>query len=322
MGARHRGGRRSACPKAHGIPAHRTAPGKGRAGSVIQGDQTGIYPLRAWLCKHPLPHTPVHQRIRAFEGCSWTTRDSYHRREKPGKGCIPHPPDRRGPVLRSDGFPRPPLGLHGQEEHARRRPSTRGVRGLRSLGSGGAGRQPRLLRALRPPAPRPGVRRDGRRRRPRRARLQGDGPGQPGVRRADAGHPPGAPGHRPHPLLDHRRLPLGERPAGVQDQRRRRRDRPGPQRQPHQHGRPGRVAGPGGAGRRRRRAAAEQRHRRDGRAAGPRGRPVAGGGDRPHHAPPRGGVLAGHHGRADPLRGAGPPRGPARCASASCPGAG
>ena len=66
----------------------------------------------------------------------------------------------------------------------------------------------------------PGVRRRCRRR-SRRARLQGDGPGQPGVRRADAGHPPGAPGHRPHPLLDHRRLPLGERPAGVQDQRRR-----------------------------------------------------------------------------------------------------
>jgi hypothetical protein len=43
IGARHRGGRRSACPKAHGIPAHRTAPGKGRAGSVIQGDQMGIY---------------------------------------------------------------------------------------------------------------------------------------------------------------------------------------------------------------------------------------------------------------------------------------
>ena len=42
------------------------------------------------------------------------------------------------------------------------------------------------------------------------------------------------------------------------------------------------------AGRRRGRAAAEQRHRRDGRAAGPRGRPVAGGGHRPHHGPPRG----------------------------------
>ena len=170
-------------------------------------------------------------------------------------GTSEHPPARRDPVLRSAGFPTPPLGPPGQEEHARRRPSTRGVRGLRSVGSGGAGRQPRLLRALRPPAPWSGVGRHGRRRRPRGARLQGDGPGQPGLRRADAGHPPGAPGDRAHPLLDHRRLPLGERPAGVQDQRRRGRDRPGPQRQPDQHGRPGRVAGRRGRRRRRRRRA-------------------------------------------------------------------
>ncbi len=233
MGARHRGGRRSACPKAHGIPAHRTAPGKGKAGSVIQGDQTGIYPLRAWVCKHPLPRTPLFISDYGPSGRNaflLTSRPASTATSGSGATIGWLPPT-------AAGRPAEP----GQEEHARRRPSTRGVRGFWSLGSGGAGRQPRVLRAVRPPAPRSGVGRHGRRRRPRRARLQGDGPGQPGVRRANPGHPPGAPGHRAHPLLDHRRVPLGERPAGLQDQRRRGRDRPGPQRQPHQHGRAGRA---------------------------------------------------------------------------------
>ena len=52
---------------------------------------------------------------------------------------------------------------------------------------------------------------------------------------------PGRPVHRAHALLDHRVDHLGERPAGVQDERL---ARPGPraQREPGEHGRPGRGA--------------------------------------------------------------------------------
>jgi hypothetical protein len=55
------------------------------------------------------------------------------------------------------------------------------------------------------------------------------------LRRGHAGHPRGAPGHRPDPPLHDGRLPLGGRPAGVQDQRRRGWDRGRPQRQPRHH---------------------------------------------------------------------------------------
>src|SRR4029453_19454251 len=44
-----------------------------------------------------------------------TTCVSYHRHEKPGKRADPHPPVRRSLVLRSGGFPRPPLGPSGPE---------------------------------------------------------------------------------------------------------------------------------------------------------------------------------------------------------------
>ena len=69
------------------------------------------------------------------------------------------------------------------------------------------------------------------------------------------------PGHRPHPLLDARLLGLDGRPARVPPGRPGRL-RPRPQREPHQHRRPGRggrdAAGAGG-----------HRQRRGGRAAGP-----------------------------------------------------
>ena len=50
-------------------------------------------------------------------------------------------------------------------------------------------------------------------RRQRHARLQGARPRAAGLRRGDAGRPAGPPRHRPLPLLDHRLLHLGERPA-------------------------------------------------------------------------------------------------------------
>jgi hypothetical protein len=58
------------------------------------------------------------------------------------------------------------------------------------------------------------------------------GAGERSTRRGHPGHSPGPPGHRPHPRLHHRQL--GDRPAGVHDQRRRREDRSRPPWQPHQ----------------------------------------------------------------------------------------
>ena len=85
---------------------------------------------------------------------------------------------------------------------------------------------------------------------------------------------PGAPGHRPHPPLLHGRPALGERPAGVQDQRRRRQDRGRPERQPDQHRRAGRAPDSAGiAPWLVCSAPGHQRCRRDRRAAGP-GRPT------------------------------------------------
>jgi hypothetical protein len=85
---------------------------------------------------------------------------------------------------------------------------------------------------------------------------------------------PGTPGDRPHPPLLHGRLVLGARPAGVQDQRRRRQDRGGPQRQPHQRRRAGRAPDSAAiAPRLACSAPGHQRHQRHRRAAGP-GRPT------------------------------------------------
>jgi hypothetical protein len=85
---------------------------------------------------------------------------------------------------------------------------------------------------------------------------------------------PWAPGHRPPPPLLHARVALGARPAGVQDQRRRRGHRPGPQRQPHQHRGAGRAPDSAGIAPWLAPAApGHQRHRRHHRAAGP-GRPT------------------------------------------------
>ena len=70
-----------------------------------------------------------------------------------------------------------------------------------------------LLRPLRAPAPRPGERRHRCvRRRPGR-RHEGHGPGQPGVRRAEAAGAGGPHGDRPRPLLDHRLHRAGATPS-------------------------------------------------------------------------------------------------------------
>ena len=64
-------------------------------------------------------------------------------------------------------------------------------------------------------APGPGVGRHGGQRRRHGHRGQGHGAGGHRLRRAQALGPAGAPGHRPHPLLDPRGVGLGRRPAGV-----------------------------------------------------------------------------------------------------------
>jgi hypothetical protein len=166
------------------------------------------------------------------------------RSRRSGSGCSPHRQALSPAPVLSEG---PGIGVGDaepvsicvplpnspfREDQLRCRPSARG-RGLRGLGAGATGRHPRVLRALRAPAPRPGVGRHGRRRRLRHARVPGDGAGERSVRRGHPGHSPGPPGHRPHPRLHHRQL--GDRPAGVHDQRRRRGDRGRPQWQPHQH---------------------------------------------------------------------------------------
>ena len=70
-----------------------------------------------------------------------------------------------------------------------------------------------VLRPVRAAAPGPGGGRHRGQRRHRRRRLQGSRPGGPGLRRADAGEPARAHRGRPHPLLHHRLLQLGERAA-------------------------------------------------------------------------------------------------------------
>ena len=131
----------------------------------------------------------------------------------------------------------------------RSRPAGR-LRRLRRLGARRRGREAHLLRAVRAAAPRPGGGRHRGQRRLRRGGLQGPRPGRPGLRRADPGQPARPHRDRPHPLLHHRRLQLGERAADAarpSDQRRRHHDRAGPQRQPGQHRRAGPRRSPSSA---------------------------------------------------------------------------
>ena len=72
-------------------------------------------------------------------------------------------------------------------------------------------------------------------------RRQGDGPGRPGVRRADAAGPRAARRDRPHPLLDHRLDAVAQRQPVVQHRDGSHR-RARPQRQPDQHPRAARGA--------------------------------------------------------------------------------
>ena len=73
----------------------------------------------------------------------------------------------------------------------------------------------RLARAVRAPAPRPGVGRGRRQRRRAADALQGPRDDQLGPRRAAPAVAPGRPRDRPLPLLDDRLDGLGERPADV-----------------------------------------------------------------------------------------------------------
>ncbi len=111
------------------------------------------------------------------------------------------------------------------------------MRRVRCLGPRRRRRQAHLLRPLRPPAPRPGVGRHLGQQRPPDPRLQGHGPGLPGLRRVHARGPQGSPRGGPLALLHDRGQHLAQRPADVPAHGRRL-DRAGPQRQPDQHPRP------------------------------------------------------------------------------------
>ena len=87
------------------------------------------------------------------------------------------------------------------------------MRRVRRIRAGPADRPARLLRALRAPASRPGVRRNRRLQRERDPRLQGYGPGLPGVRRQIPVDPRRPPGSGARTLRDHGTVGLGERPA-------------------------------------------------------------------------------------------------------------
>ncbi len=142
------------------------------------------------------------------------------------------------------------------------------------------------------------------------AGLQGPRPGQPGVRRADAGRDARPRRHRPLPLLHHRLDHVGERPAGVPQHRGGYRACVGPQRKPGQHHRPG---APGS-----RRRPDQPQHARRGhhrlrhprRPAGSRRGGLQHRAGRPGtaaHRPRR--VLPDLHGREHPLRRTRPVRG-------------
>ena len=87
------------------------------------------------------------------------------------------------------------------------------MRRLRHSLCGPRRRAARLLRALRAPAPRPGVGRNRRVRRRTPHRPSGHGPRHPGLRRAEAARTPRRPRDRAHALLHHRLDPLDERAA-------------------------------------------------------------------------------------------------------------
>ena len=188
------------------------------------------------------------------------------------------------------------------------------LRGVRRLGARRGGGQAHLLRPLRPPAPRAGVRRHrGQQRLPDHG-LQGHGPGVPGVRRDDAQLPDRPPGHRARALLHHGRQRVEERPADVPADRL---GRPGPrpQRQPHQHRGAGALAQrarpAGGLARPgrdhpqldpRRHARLDQRHLAGHRADVHLPRPDHRAGGRRGAAEAQGGVQPRVHGRGDALR--------------------
>ncbi len=183
----------------------------------------------------------------------------------------------------------------------------RGLWCLRRVRARDARRPPRLPGHLRAAAPWSGVRRDRDVRRPPPDRRQGHGPGVQRVRRPHPRRARRRPGHRAHPLLDHRVEHVEELPAAL-PRRRAHPVLPGAQRQPGQHR---------GARRRGGHAArhGRQRHRRHGRAdrAGVRprrprrGRHTREGAAR-GAAEVRGSVLADaarpppHHRRARPAR--------------------
>ena len=178
------------------------------------------------------------------------------------------------------------------------------MRAVRRLGARGRRRPAHLLRTVRPAAPRAGVGRDRGERRHQHPRLQGPRARGPGVQRGHAHDPARRPRDRAHAVLDDRVHDLGQRAAGLQDRRRALR-RPGPQRQPREHGRDrhgARLAGHGdhrlGPGH----DAARER--------GPRHRRPGGGGA-PRPADPAGGLQLRVHGRAVGLRRPGPARRPA-----------
>ena len=103
-------------------------------------------------------------------------------------------------------------------------------------------RRPRhLLRAVRAPAPRPGVGRDRRLRRGPPDRPARHGPRHAGLRRAEAPRPARRRGDRPHALLDDRLDPVGER-AAADPARPRAHRRARAQRQPRQRRRATRAA--------------------------------------------------------------------------------
>ena len=253
-------------------------------------------------------HTPVHLRIRAFEGCFWTTRDSYHRRKKSGKGSRPRIPDRgvrcydRMASSTAAGPRRPGGTCSTPTIHARRAGSS-------SLGPGEqvANLVFYGLYALqhRGQESADAAVADGRGvlvykemglvsqvfDEPTLATLQGhlaightrySTTGGSRWENAHVAFKTNAAGggialaHNGN-LTNTASLAESLGPGGPDGER--------------------------GGGERRPSSDTDVMAEC---AAGPRGRPVAGGGDRLHHAPPRGGVLARDHGRADPVRGPGP----------------
>ncbi len=106
-------------------------------------------------------------------------------------------PPRLHPVARGDG-----RLTHDLDPQDRGPQDACGVFGVWAPGRGG--RQADLLRPLRAAAPGPGVGRHRGQRRPPDGRLQGHGPGLPGLHRGGAGLPARPPRDRALPLLDDR----------------------------------------------------------------------------------------------------------------------